>query len=106
MKDRQKELDRKHKWNESHKKEMVEYNHHRNRRIKELVRALKNQSCVDCGIQYPYYVMDFDHVSGAKKFGIGSRGAHTVESALNEIAKCDVVCANCHRKREWERRTK
>ena len=106
MKDRQKELDRKHKWNESHKKEMAKYNRDRHYRAKELIRTLKDQPCSDCGNSYPYYVIDFDHIAGAKKFGLGKIKNNSIEGILNEIAKCDVVCANCHRKREWERRTK
>src|SRR5258705_499129 len=64
--------------------------------------ALKNKPCVDCGIKYPPHVMDWDHVSGVKRFNLGNarqRYGHLGirEQILVEIAKCDLVCANCHR---------
>lgn len=66
-----------------------------------VIREAKNRPCFDCGIQYPYYVMQFDHREPAKKlFTIGNRGALKTLEVLNaEIAKCDVVCANCHMER-------
>ena len=39
------------------------------------VRAAKNVPCTDCGVRYPHYVMDFDHVRGVKKWNIGNTGA-------------------------------
>ena len=50
--------------------------------------------------------MDFDHVRG-NKCGIISRMTSAPMSAaklLAEIAKCEVVCANCHRRRTLLRR--
>ena len=67
------------------------------------VRALKQRPCFDCGKEYPYYVMDFDHRQD-KKFNISERlnyGART--QILKEIEKCDVVCSNCHRERTHRR---
>lgn len=63
-----------------------------------IVKDAKNVPCADCGESYPSYVMDFDHVRGVKTFNIawGVRNA-TTAALLAEIAKCDVVCSNCHR---------
>ena len=36
----------------------------RRARTKEYARALKDRPCADCGIKYPYYVMDLDHRVG------------------------------------------
>jgi L-lysine 2,3-aminomutase len=56
---------------------------------------------MDCGVSYPYYVMDFDHRDPAKKKdGVATlvkKG--NVKRLLEEIDKCDVVCSNCHRER-------
>jgi hypothetical protein len=55
---------------------------------------------MDCKKKYPPYVMDFDHRDRSEKaFEVG-RGLYvSIKRLLIEIAKCDVVCANCHRER-------
>ncbi len=73
--------------------------------IRELIGILKDVPCADCGKRYSRYVMDFDHVRGDKHFTIGRSQEHPdLEAVAEEIAKCDVVCANCHREREFQRR--
>ena len=61
--------------------------------------------CADCGIRSPHpEIYDFDHVRGEKKHSVSSlitKGS--MEDLLSEIAKCDVVCANCHRIRTKSR---
>lgn len=73
----------------------------RKQRIKQMVRDAKARPCADCGIQYASWQMDFDHVKGTKSFGLSVRltGNHSYRKILAEIAKCEVVCANCHRNR-------
>ncbi len=71
-------------------------------RYKDIVRRAKEVPCRDCGVSYPYYVMDLDHVRGDKLFPLSYRGAGE-QRLLAEIAKCDVVCANCHRARTYQR---
>ncbi|OZE35613.1 hypothetical protein CH259_16425 [Rhodococcus sp. 05-2254-4] len=54
-------------------------------------------------MQYPYYVMQFDHL-GDKHFNIGQMGPTSGRARLvAEIAKCEVVCANCHAERTFRR---
>ena len=50
--------------------------------------------------------MDFDHVNGDKLDDIFAMRMRTVsrEAIAAEIAKCEVVCANCHRARTHMRR--
>lgn len=76
----------------------------RRERNKQLVREAKNQPCADCGRSYPYYVMDLDHRED-KKFvlAIVAKKHWAVERIQEEIAKCDVVCSNCHRERTAKR---
>ena len=65
---------------------------------------LKEHPCTDCGISYPYYVMDFHHRNpDDKSFQLG-RGCfrNSKEKILKEIKKCDLLCANCHRIREYK----
>ena len=67
--------------------------------LRALIRELKKKPCADCKVEYPYYVMDFDHRPGEEKVmdvsQIASFGSK--KKILEEISKCDVVCANCHR---------
>lgn len=83
----------------------------RNARLKEeasaLASAAKSRPCVDCGIQYPPWVMQFDHVRGTKLFDISTavnRLRCSLSTLMAEIEKCDVVCANCHADRTHKRR--
>lgn len=65
---------------------------------KALLVAAKSRPCADCGRTFPPLCMDFDHVRGVKLFLIGTAVRWKSIAALNEeIAKCDVVCACCHR---------
>lgn len=69
------------------------------------VRELKNNPCTDCGIKYPFYVMEFDHLDGATKLREVGRSLNNGWRSLKaEIAKCELVCANCHRARTYKRR--
>lgn len=60
--------------------------------------------CVDCGYKKHHAALDFDHVRGVKKFNVCN--AKSIKSAKEEIRKCEVVCANCHRKRTYMRSLK
>ena len=71
-----------------------------------LIQKYKSKSCTDCNKSYPYYVMDFDHVRGVKEFDLSKASLRFSDKRiLDEIAKCDVVCSNCHRERTFKRNT-
>lgn len=75
--------------------------------VDEYIREYKeSRPCMDCKQHYKYYVMDFDHVNG-KSFTIsGYRNyTHNLDVIKEEIAKCEVVCANCHRIRTHTRKS-
>lgn len=83
----------------------------RNRRYRKELSSFVNYikettPCSDCAEHYPYYVMDFDHLDGYIKDGLVSYFTKTgrIEAMKREIEKCEVVCANCHRKRTHQRR--
>lgn len=65
-----------------------------------LWEILTTSECNNCGNADPE-VLEFDHRDGAdKKFNVSEMMySHSWESILKEIAKCDILCANCHRKR-------
>lgn len=73
--------------------------------LREIVRALKQVPCADCGVEYPYYVMDFDHsTQHTKAFNLSeSSKLGSINRVLEEANKCEVVCANCHRQRTHDR---
>ena len=77
----------------------------RKRQLRLMVQEAKAVPCADCGVQYPYCAMQFDHVRGTKDFDV-SRGparGFSIKRIQAEIEKCDVVCANCHAIRTHER---
>jgi hypothetical protein len=89
----------------------------RNKRRQAELRRIKNEykaahPCCDCIAEgrdgkWDIEVLDFDHRdSTIKKFDISQVVRHfrTVKDLMDEIAKCDVVCANHHRLRTKNRR--
>jgi hypothetical protein len=79
-----------------------------NRQIwKERVDDLKKVPCLDCGLILHTEVMQFDHVPerGPKLFSISRSSGKNWDMILAEIAKCDLVCANCHVMRTISRRS-
>jgi hypothetical protein len=63
-----------------------------------LIEFFRTHPCVDCGETDPL-VLEFDHL-GDKRFTISHNfSGRNWQSILKEMEKCDVVCANCHRRR-------
>lgn len=75
---------------------------------KTFIDSLKqNKPCSDCGVVYPPYVMDFDHLPNVTKIvelsdAVGKKFSR--QRILDEILKCELVCSNCHRIRTHNRR--
>jgi hypothetical protein len=70
----------------------------RRTKLRQMLAELKDVPCMDCRGKFPTCVMDFDHGTSAKNFAISTRLVEVSrERLLTEIAKCEVVCANCHR---------
>lgn len=59
---------------------------------------LKRSPCTDCGIEYDPVCMQWDHLPEYEK--VASLGTllslHNKAKILEEIQKCELVCANCH----------
>ncbi|MDD5147313.1 MAG: hypothetical protein PHV63_02045 [Candidatus Daviesbacteria bacterium] len=74
------------------------------------LNEIKNKPCADCGKIYPPWVMDFDHRDGELKVGsisfLAIHNTSNFEKIKNEMEKCDLVCANCHRQRTHVRLSK
>jgi hypothetical protein len=74
-------------------------------RTKWLLSLKEGRPCSDCGRIFPAQVLQWDHLPGASKLGNIStdfRG-RSREKVLEEIAKCELVCANCHAIRTFQR---
>jgi hypothetical protein len=63
------------------------------------------KGCADCGYRAHHAALDFDHTKG-KTQNIGNMRSIPAIIAEIEKHKCEVVCANCHRIRTVNRRTK
>ena len=70
------------------------------------IAALKVRlGCADCGFNAHPAALDFDHLPGfTKTDNIARMLSRTRGRLLEEIAKCECVCSNCHRIRTAERR--
>lgn len=78
----------------------------RRRTVSDFYQKIKQETpCMDCKENYPYWIMDFDHL-GNKEFQISNYRRHgkTLDDVREEILKCEVVCANCHRNRTHSRK--
>ena len=75
---------------------------HRVRNFELMIQYLLAHPCVDCGIGDPV-VLEFDHLPEfTKSFEIARAipaSTRSWSTIAEEIAKCEVVCANCHRRR-------
>ncbi len=69
--------------------------------ISKFVQEYKqSRVCADCKENYPYWIMQFDHL-GNKSFNISEfrTSAGSLKVVQQEIEKCELVCANCHANR-------
>lgn len=69
--------------------------------LQELHLFKEKSGCFDCKNKLPYYVLEFDHRPNEKKIDVVYRVLknYGVKMAWLEVAKCDVVCSNCHKTR-------
>ena len=76
---------------------------HRIKIRRQLFEFLSKKKCVDCGEKDPI-VLEFDHKRSKDKFKIVGKmlsGHYSWSSVLSEIGKCDIRCANCHRRKTY-----
>lgn len=94
----------------SNKSRFIEKNRRNKNRQRARLRAItwaaKQRPCQDCGLEFHPWVMEFDHRDpNTKHAAVANLVAKGCPDArlLEEISKCDVVCANCHRMRTYRR---
>jgi hypothetical protein len=94
------------RYRRNNREELLDKARARRSELRRLVAEHKDSPCLDCGRRYPAVCMDFDHRPGeVKRFNIaaGVGQSQTPARMLSEIAKFDLVCANCHRIRTARR---
>ena len=84
-----------------------EYRQARYWRRKAWLNMMKlERGCDRCGYRTSPAALDWDHLPGQiKSFQISQAWSRSEEALLAEMAKCQLVCANCHREDSQQRRT-
>ena len=91
-----------------YKKKAKLSNRNRRKWAKEFIKRVKRMyGCVDCGIKNPI-LLEFDHVTGNKINNISDMANQSfgLSTIKDEIRKCKVRCANCHRLKTHQRRNR
>jgi DNA-binding MarR family transcriptional regulator len=90
------------------KNKTIERNSNKRNKIVRFIQEYKaGKKCADCGENYPYWILEFDHLQD-KDFTIAQFRSTTMSLDIvkEEIKKCDVVCSNCHKNRTFNRSLK
>lgn len=89
-------------YNQKNRSKKQERDALRREEAKRYVDELKATTpCADCGKHFPPVCMDFDHVHGGKVKNVSRLvgGSYRLDLIIDEIKKCEIVCACCHRLR-------
>jgi hypothetical protein len=67
--------------------------------LQSIILSYLERGCIDCG-EKDIVVLDFDHISN-KKFNVSTMVHDCVDlnKIEEEISKCEIRCANCHRRK-------
>lgn len=106
-KDQQKKYSKEygHSWYQAHKDKVIEKRKRNQGKIKEWYRYYKSQlQCSMCGENHPACLQFHHREREDKSFNVGdmARRPTSKKRLIDEIAKCDVLCVNCHAKLHWE----
>lgn len=77
------------------------------RRRREEINAFLREykiscGCADCGYSAHHAALEFHHQGDDKEINLSF--AKSLAQAQSEMAKCVVLCSNCHRVRHWRER--
>lgn len=110
IKNRNRILSNRRKWRTENKDKINKQKKiHRLKFIKKVLKyidSIKKGPCMDCNQSFPIKCMDFDHRPGEikhKNITAYKSGNSSMKVIKREIAKCDLVCGNCHRLRTFSR---
>ena len=83
-----------------HKKNTGERRDRVKSEIRTYIRNIKDVPCTDCGKEFHWFAMDFDHLRDKDvELSLMQTNSYSLDRIKKEIAKCEVVCAVCHRLR-------
>lgn len=87
------------RYNAANRSEKAERSARVRAETKTYVDSVKGNPCMDCGGRFPPVCMDFDHANGNKIKSVARMysSCYKLDLIKEEIAKCELVCANCHR---------
>lgn len=91
------------KYYREHRDYFLKRNQERKRQFREYYMENKNKPCTDCKVQFDPICMEYDHRDPSTKlFNVSQpQSVSSLQKLKDEIAKCDVVCSNCHKLRTW-----
>lgn len=71
----------------------------RRKKVREMAINYKGGRCMLCGYKKCIQALEFHHLDTSRKdFSISDKGyARSWEKVKDEIEKCILICANCHR---------
>ena len=71
----------------------------RRNKTKEILIEYKGEKCEICGYNKSLSALEFHHLNANEKdFGISEKGyTRSIDKNKEEVDKCILVCANCHR---------
>jgi hypothetical protein len=91
-------------WYQAHKEGVIERRKKQQHEIKIWYAEYKKTLCCKiCGESHPACLQFHHRDRAGKSFNIGdmARRPTSKKRLINEIAKCDVLCVNCHAKLHW-----
>jgi len=77
------------------------------KKLKYILKMYKlNKGCVICGYKKCAAALDFHHIDNDKLFNVSQmiREGCSLNKIMEEIKKCELLCANCHRELHWEQK--
>lgn len=92
------------KWKGREKEYAREYNRKRNRRVKVRMLEMHGTTSCKCGESRPWCLVFHHRNPDEKSFGIAvtTRRSYPDDELVAELAKCDVMCHNCHANLHYE----
>jgi hypothetical protein len=81
------------------------YSFKRRYALKRMCVDYKGGKCIKCGYDKCLAALEFHHLDPSKKeFRISKCSTSTInlKKLFEELDKCELVCANCHREVEFE----